>query len=105
MPTALIAVPYGLPFAQSSYEIRVYRSVYGSDLVAPGATVFELQQPRKFAVADLKVSPKWEFDNGIGAGTIGARDHLSAKTVVAAGLRLNARVASDRVASDRFASE
>ena len=36
--TALVAAPCSLLYAQGSYEIQVY----GSDLVAPGATMFEL---------------------------------------------------------------
>jgi hypothetical protein len=36
--TALASAPFGLLYAQGSYEIQVY----GSDLVDPGATMFEL---------------------------------------------------------------
>jgi len=36
--TALASAPCGLLYAQGSYEIQVY----GSDLVSPGATMFEL---------------------------------------------------------------
>ena len=36
--TAMAAAPFGLLYAQGSYEIQVY----GSDLVDPGATMFEL---------------------------------------------------------------
>ena len=36
--TALASAPFGLLYAQGSYEIQVY----GSELVSPGATMFEL---------------------------------------------------------------
>jgi hypothetical protein len=36
--TALASAPFGLVYAQGSYEIQVY----GSELVSPGATMFEL---------------------------------------------------------------
>src|ERR1700747_681644 len=40
------------------------------------------QQQQFFAVTDLNVSPKWEFNFGIGVGTTASTDHLIVKAIV-----------------------
>lgn len=40
------------------------------------------QQQQLFAVADLNVSPKWEFNFGIGVGPTASTDHLIVKGIV-----------------------
>ena len=40
------------------------------------------QQHQYFAVTDLNVSPKWEFNFGIGVGTTASTDHLIVKAIV-----------------------
>lgn len=40
------------------------------------------QQQQFFAATDLNVSPKWEFNFGIGVGTTASTDHLIVKAIV-----------------------
>ena len=40
------------------------------------------QQQQFFLATDLNVSPKWEFNLGIGVGTTASTDHLILKTIV-----------------------
>jgi len=40
------------------------------------------QQQQFFAVTDLNVSPKWEFNFGVGVGTTASTDHLIVKGIV-----------------------
>ena len=35
-----------------------------------------------FAVTDLNVSPKWEFNFGVGVGLTGGTDHLLVKMII-----------------------
>ena len=40
------------------------------------------QQQQIFAVTDLNLSPKWEFNFGVGVGMTGATDHLLVKMIL-----------------------
>ena len=56
-----------------------YYAAYG-DLAGFG-TLHE-QQQQFFLATDLNVSPKWEFNFGIGVGATASTDHLIVKTIV-----------------------
>jgi hypothetical protein len=43
---------------------------------------FHNQQQQFFAVTDLNVSPKWEFNFGVGIGVTGSTDHLIIKAII-----------------------
>ncbi len=56
-----------------------YYAAYG-DLA--GFDTLRNQQQQFFAATDLNVSPKWEFNFGIGVGTTSSTDHLIVKAIV-----------------------
>jgi hypothetical protein len=59
--TALASAPFGLLYGQGSYEIQVY----GSELVSPGATMFELHSNFTFegskTVVDGHIPPNTSY--------------------------------------------
>jgi hypothetical protein len=74
------------PNAKAGYDITKkvnagieYYADYGD--VRDAASLHD-QQQQFFAVTDLNVSPKWEFNFGIGVGTTASTDHLIVKAIV-----------------------
>ena len=61
-----------------------YYAAYGTLF---GFDTLHDQQQQFFLATDLNVSPKWEFNFGIGVGTTASTDHLIFKTIV--GRRFN----------------
>lgn len=61
-----------------------YYAAYGN---LAGFSSLHEQQQQFFLAADLNVSPKWEFNFGIGVGATASTDHLIFKTIV--GRRFN----------------
>ena len=61
-----------------------YYASYG-DLA--GFDTLHNQQQQFFAATDLNVSPKWEFNFGVGVGTTSSTDHLIVKAII--GRRFN----------------
>jgi len=55
---------------------------YGSVGPIYGFLPTSQQEHDLFAVTDLNVSPKWEFNFGVGVGMTGATDHLIVKMII-----------------------
>lgn len=55
---------------------------YGSVGPVTGFLPIPQQEQDIFAVTDLNVSPKWEFNFGVGVGMTGATDHLIVKMIL-----------------------
>jgi hypothetical protein len=60
---------------------------YGSYGDLAGFDTLHNQQQQFFAATDLNVSPKWEFNFGVGIGTTSSTDHLIVKAII--GRRFN----------------
>ncbi len=55
---------------------------YGAVGPVTGFDPLQQQQQQIFAVTDLNVSPKWEFNFGVGVGLTGATDHILVKMIL-----------------------
>jgi hypothetical protein len=55
---------------------------YGSVGPVTGFDPLRQQQQQIFAVTDLNLSPRWEFNFGVGVGLTGATDHLLVKMII-----------------------
>lgn len=86
---------YGFsPNAKVSYDVIKWKSgnyakkasfgleYYGAFGSIPGFDPFPLQQQQFFPAVDLDVSPKWEFNFGVGVGTTRSTDHLIVKGII-----------------------
>lgn len=81
------------PGVKVGYDVNKKVNVgveYYADYGKFGAfSAFHDQQQQIFVVTDLNVSPKWEFNLGVGLGPTAATDRLMVKTIV--GRRFNWR--------------
>jgi len=77
-------VKVGYDFTKKINAGVEYYASYG-DIRSFGA--LHDQQQQFFVAADLNLSPKWEFNIGVGLGATGSTDHLIIKTIV--GRRFN----------------
>jgi len=55
---------------------------YGAVGPVTGFDPLQQQQEQIFAVTDLNVSPKWEFNFGVGVGLTGGTDHILVKMIL-----------------------
>jgi hypothetical protein len=83
------SVPEGVTFSPNvkvGYDITKAVNAgfeyYGSLGPITGFDPLQQQQQQIFAVTDLNVSPKWEFNFGVGVGLTGGSDHLLVKMII-----------------------
>ena len=55
---------------------------YGSLGPVTGFDPFRYQQQQLFPAIDLNLSPKWEFNAGVGVGITQGTDHLIVKMII-----------------------
>jgi hypothetical protein len=72
-------VKVGYDFTKKVQAGVEYYAEYGN--VTGFASLHE-QQQQFFVASDLNVSPKWEFNFGVGVGTTASTDHLIVKAIV-----------------------
>ncbi len=74
------------PNAKISYDFTKYISggleYYGSLGPVTGFYPISQQQQQIFPAFDLNLSPKWEFNFGLGVGLTGSTDHLIVKMIL-----------------------
>jgi hypothetical protein len=90
------SVPQGVTFSPNvkvGYDVTKAVNAgfeyYGALGPVTGFDPLRQQQQQLFAVTDLNVSPKWEFNFGVGVGLTAGTDHLLVKMIV--GRRVTAK--------------
>jgi hypothetical protein len=83
------SVPEGVTFSPNvkvGYDITKVVNAgfeyYGALGPITGFDPLQQQQQQIFAVTDLSLSPKWEFNFGVGVGLTGGSDHLLVKMII-----------------------
>ena len=83
------SVPQGVTFSPNvkvGYDVTKAVNAgfeyYGALGPITGFDPLQQQQQQIFAVTDLNVSPKWEFNFGVGVGLTGGTDHLLVKMII-----------------------
>ena len=83
------SVPQGVTFSPNvkvGYDITKAVNAgfeyYGGLGPITGFDPLQQEQQQIFAVTDLNVSPKWEFNFGVGVGMTGGTDHLLVKMII-----------------------
>jgi hypothetical protein len=83
------SVPEGLVFAPNvkvgwdfTKKINGGFEYYGVTGPVTGFSPVPQQEQQIYAVTDLNLSPKWEFNFGVGFGMTGATDHLLVKMII-----------------------
>ena len=82
MPQGLVFAPnvkVGWDFTKKINGGFEYYAVTGS---VTGFSPVPQQDQQIYAVTDLNLSPKWEFNFGVGFGMTGATDHLLVKMII-----------------------